>query len=319
LPSLTAILPSSTRLLTPPELGLAQLRIHGFSTLKPAEQLQAAALALRRDLSIEPAQLRLAVSTTPDSADFARIAFCTLRKEPASATPLTTALLAAMQRGKVFWVDAPAGFIVGEHGAATVDFAGVNEQLPAVVTDMLAAIDSPATATCVLVNRDRALVNDDRLAWWAAASGVAMVDGALPTATPVPLLPPPRARITATTTALDRALNVGAVAALLCAAIAGLRYASLPTPSTTATTSAEPASTARHATAGALLERISTIAPDVVTQTESATFASGTWVLALPAGIDAGTLARATLAMQANGLVAQSTGAPAPRIRVQLP
>ena len=74
-----------------------------------------------------------------------------------------------------------------------------------------------------------------------------------------------------------------------------------------------------HSTAGALLERIGTIAPDVVAQAQSATYASGAWVLILPDALDADALKRTVRAMQANGLAVQSTGAPSPRIRVQLP
>jgi hypothetical protein len=318
---LTATLPSPAVLLTPPELGLARLSITGFSALKAAEQLQAAALALRRELSIEPAPLRLAVATAADSGDVARVAFCTTPVDPAKAQPVATVLLAAMRRGQAFWVGAPGGFIVTEQGAATVDFAAADDQLPAVVTDILSAMDASASAECVLVNRDRARVSDERLAWWSAASGVAMVDGALPSSAPVLLATPPRARIAPLITRLDRALQVGAVAAILCAVLAGVRYATISSsnaPSMTAS-STNAITATHHAAPGALLERIGSIAPDVVLRAQSATFASGTWVLALPEGMDASAVSRATRAMQANGLLAQSTNAPTPRIRVQLP
>ena len=300
-------------LLTPPDLGLARLRINGFAALKPAEQLQAAALALHRDLSVEPANLRLAVNVAPEPANAACIAFCT--KPAASAVNIATNLLPAMQPGKAYWIDAPSGYIVGESGAATVDFAGSQDELPSVVIGTLSAIDAGQSALCVLVNRDRSLISDDQMAWWAAASGVAMVDGELPVAAPVPLVSPPRARVSVRITALDRALQFAAMAGIVCVALAAVQYVSGPEAAATPATGDK----ASHATAGALLDRLGTIAPDIVAQTQSATYASGAWVMALPDAVDGDTLKRAVRAMEANGLAVQSTGAPSPRIRVQLP
>ena len=313
---MTSLRTSLPGLLAPPELGLARLRISGFAALKAAEQLQAAALALYRDLSVEPANLRLAVSAAPDSPDVAHVAFCT--KPVAPAATIATNLLAAMQPGKAYWVDAPSGYIVGERGAAAVDFAGSHDELPSVVTGTLSVMNAANTPQCVLVNRDRTLISDERMAWWAAASGVAMTDGELPISAPVALLSPPRARVSVRTTALDRALQCAALAGALCVALAAIQYASAPV-AAAATAAATSGNKASHATAGALLDRIGTIAPDVVAQTQSATYASGAWVLALPDAVDADALKRAVRAMEANGLAVQSTGAPNPRIRVQLP
>ncbi len=290
-----------------------RLHINGFAALKPVEQLQAAAMALHRDLSIEPANLRLAVNVSPESADVAHVAFCT--KPVDSAANVATNLLAAMQPGRAYWVDAPSGYIVGERGAAAVDFAGSQDELPSVVTATLSAMAAGKTPLCALVNRDRALISDERIAWWAAASGVAMVDGELPISASVPLLSPPRARVSVRTTTLDRALQFAALAGVVCVALAGIQYANAPVAAASPTSGTK----ASHATAGALLDRIGTIAPDVVAQTQSATYASGAWVLALPDAVDAEALKRAVRAMEANGLAVQSTGAPSPRIRVQLP
>ncbi len=309
---MTPIQPSTTELLTPPALGLARLRINGFAALKPAEQLQAAALALHRELSVEPANLRLAVNGDTESDDVAYIAFCT--KPVDCAANVATDLLAAMRPGKAYWVDAPSGYIVGESGAATVDFAAAQDELPSVITGTLSAISAGMAPVCVLVNRDRSLISDERLAWWAAASGVAMVEGQLPITTPVPLVSPPRARVSVRTTTLDRALQFAAFAGIVCVALAGIQYANAPVAGATPTTGNK----ASHATAGALLDRIGTIAPDVVAQAQSATYANGAWVLALPDALDPGALKRAVRAMEVNGLAVQSTNAPSPRIRVQL-
>ena len=304
---------SSPVLLTPPELGLARLRIPGVAALKPAERLQAAALALHRDLSVEPANLRLAVDVAAESADVACIAFCT--KPLDAAANIATDLLAAMRPGRAYWVDAPSGYIVGENGAAAVDFAGLQDELPSVVAATLATTSATAAPVCVLVNRDRGLISDERIAWWAAASGVSMVDGELPVVAPAMLVSPPRARVALRTTALDRALQFAALAGLVCVVLAGFRYANAPIASAPSASGNKPS----HATPGALLDRIGTIAPEVVALAQSATYASGAWVLALPDGLDAATLNGAVRALETNGLAVQSTGAPSPRIRVQLP
>ena len=142
-----------------------------------------------------------------------------------------------------------------------------------------------------------------------------MVDGELPVAAPVALVSPPRARVSVRTTTLDRALQFAAVAGIVCVALAAIQNAGTPV----AIASQPTGNKASHATAGALLDRIGTIAPEIVSQTQSATYASGAWVMALPDAVDGAALKRAARAMEANGLVVQSTGAPSPRIRVQLP
>jgi hypothetical protein len=290
-----------------------RLHINGFAALKPAEQLQAAALALHRDISVAPANLRLAVYAPPESVDEAYIAYCT--QPAASAVNTATNLLAAMQPGKAYWIDAPSGYIIGERGAAVVDFAGSHDELPSVVTGTLSAVDAGKLPQCVLVNRNRTLISDERMAWWTAASGVAMVDGELPVAAPVPLVSPPRTRVSVRTTTLDRALQIAAVAGIICVALAAIQYVNAPVVAAMPATGNKTS----HATAGALLDRIGTIAPDIVAQTQSATYASGAWVMALPDAVDGAALKRVVRAMEANGLAVQATSAPSPRIRVQLP
>lgn len=312
---MTPKLSTTAVLLAPPDLGLAQLRINGFSTLKPAEQLQAAALALHRDLSVEPINLRIAVASAPQSDHLALVAFCT-RPAADSSVQFATNLLPAMLPGKVFWVNAPSGYIIGEHGAAAVDFASSHDELPSVVTGTLSALDPSRPMQCVLVNRDRSLISDERLKWWAAASGVAMADGVLPADAAVPLVAPPRARVSVRATRLDRALKFAAVVSAACVALAGIQYGNVPAPSIPPFPAQDRSG---QATAGALLDRIGTIAPGLIAQTQSATYASGAWVLTLPDAVDDAALKRAVSAMQANGLVVQSTVMPIPRIRVQLP
>lgn len=309
----TPVRSTNATIVTPPELGLAQLRITAFSALSPTQQLQAAALALHRELSVESINLRLAAQPAALSRDVAQVAFSTI---PIDTEPsIACTLLPAMQPDIAYWVNAPAGYIVSERGAATVDFVGVHDELPSVVVATLSTLDSGDAARCVLVNRDRALISDERVSWWAAASGVAMLDGGLPSAVAVPLLAPLRPRLSVRKTALDRALLACSVAAIACVALAAFQYLSVPSP----VASPPVATRASHATAGALLDRIGSIAPETITQTQGATYASGAWVIALPDGFDAAALIRVQRALEANGMLVQSTGAPSPRIRVQLP
>jgi hypothetical protein len=255
------------------------------------------------------------VKVAVESTDVALIAFCA--KPVAVAPNVATHLLAAMKPGSAYWVGAPSGYIVGERGAATVDFAGSHDELPSVVTTMLSAVDAASTPQCILVNRDRTLISDERMAWWSAASGATMIDGELPITAPVALVSPPRARVSVRATTLDRALQFAAFAAMVCVALAGIQYVS--SPAAAVATVVTTGNKGSHATAGALLDRIGIIAPDLVAQTQSATYASGAWVLVLPDAVDANTLKQALRAMEANGLAVQSTSAPSPRIRVQIP
>ena len=304
-------------LLVPPLLGLVRLRIPGFAKLSTTERLQASALALNRDLSIRSGALKLAVAAAPDSTDEALIAY---RSEPGddnrSSTYPTTLLMGAVTPGVVYWVDAPQGYVVGERGAAAVEStAGSDTSLPPVVTATIASASTP-NPRCILVNRDRSAVTNEAVAHWAAASGVEISDGTLPVTAPVTLVSPPRARDMRPTTGFDRALQWSALAAAACAAIAGVQFAGTAAPSATQGTVDGKRS---QSTAGALLERVATIAPDVASQLQSGTYAGGAWVLTVADSVDAATMQRITRALESNGLAAQATGAPGPRLRVQLP
>ena len=304
-------------LLVPPLLGLVRLRIPGFVSLNTTERLQASALALNRDLSIRSGGLKLAVAAAPDSTDEALIAYCS---EPGdgdkSSLNPTTQLMGVVTPGIVYWVDAPQGYVVGERGAAAVEStAGSDTSLPSVVTATIASASTP-NPRCILVNRDRSAITDDDIAHWAAASGVEISDGTLPATAPVALVSPPRARDMRPTTGFDRALQWSAFAAVACAALAAVQFAGTAAPSATQGTVDGKRS---QSTAGALFERVATIAPDVTSQLQSGTYAGGAWVLTVADSVDAATMQRITRALEGNGLAAQSTGTPGPRLRVQLP
>ena len=303
--------------LIPPTLGLVRLPVPGFARLSVAEQMQASVLALNRDLSVSSTTLRLAVAAAPDSADEALVAYYieSSTGEKPQVAP-STRLLGAMQPGVVYWVDAPLGFIVGERGAAVVESAAGNDRsLPSVVAATIASASTPAPR-CILVNRDRSEITDDTVAHWAAASGVEMFDGALPASPSLELVSPPRVRDSREATGLDRALLWSAISAVACAAIAGVQFAgTAATPATQGTVDGKRS----QSTAGALFARIATIAPDATGQLQAGTYAGGAWVLTVPDTVDPATMLRMTRALETNGLAAQSTAAPGPRLRVQLP
>lgn len=290
----------------------------GFARLTGGEQLQAAALALTRDLGVAEG-LHIAAMPVAGAPDEAVVAYCESATN-ASGKSQTTRLLGLMQPGKIFWVNAPHGYVVGERGAAAVESTvDAHHALPSVVAATLGAVSHSANATakCILVNRDRTALSDDTLDFWRAASGIEIVDGTLPDVASIELVAPPKTRVRIQSTPLDRALRWCAAGAVGCAAFAAIQFAFIPkTPPVTASV-ASPKTAAQGP--GALFERISAIAPDVPSNLQSATFAGGAWVLVLADATDASALQRATIMLEANGLSVQSTRSPSPRLRVALP
>ena len=306
-------------LLTPPELGVARVRIPGLSRLSTDEQLRAATLALNRDLGVNAAKLRLAVRSVTFSSEDAWIAYTS--EQAAANGARSTQIFSALNAGKTYWVGAPGGYIVGAQGAAAVEAvdavaAAEGIGLPAIVAAMLspsAGAASPAN-DCVLVDRDRERLSDHTLALWQAASGVAMIDGSLPTGNDVPLVAAPSLQTVARTTGFDVALRYAAVASVACALIAGARLVMMPASSAAGVAVAAQ----KQPSAGALLERVATIAPEALARTQSATYASGAWVFSLNDAFDGPAQSAMQRALESNGLQAQATGAPTPRLRVSL-
>ncbi len=309
----TLALPDTSKLLTPPELGVARVRIPGFSRLTSAEQLRAAALALNRDLGVGSANLRINAQAVTSSSDDAWVAYTT--HAVAANSALSTYVFNALNTGKTYWVGSPGGYIVGAQGAAAVEAASTIDDagLPAIVAVMLSPRAGSASVAndCIVVDRDRALLTDDTLALWQAASGVSMVDGKFPLGVATRLIAAPSLQTVARSTTLDVALRCAAVAGVVCALIAGAKFSMLPPINVSSTAQKQPLS-------GALLERIATVAPDVLARTQSATYASGAWVFGLSDAFDAPAQLSMQSALAANGLQAQATGAPTPRVRVYL-
>ena len=303
--------------LTPPELGVARLRIPGFSRLTASEPLRAAALALNRDLGVGSTQLRLAALAITSSTDEAWVAYTT--HVVATNSVLSTRIFNALSTGKTYWIGAPGGYMVGAQGAAAIEVTSDTHDagLPAVVAAMLSPSpgvgDGGASLAheCILVDRDRARLSDETLALWQAASGVSMIDGNFPLGVETRLVAAPSLQTVARATTLDVALRYAAAAGVICALLAGAKFLMLPSISAANTVQRQPSP-------GALLERTATVAPDVVARTQSATFASGAWVFSLSDALDTPAQLRMQRALAANGLQAQATGAPTPRVRVYL-
>jgi len=311
--------PNAATELAPPALGVVRLRVPAFARLTRSEQLQAAALALTRDLGITDG-LRIAAIAIADSPDEAAVAYCVSRTD-SPATPHATRLLGLMQPSKMFWINAPHGYIVGERGAAAVEStdppsaaSATASTLPSVVAAMLGAVSNAAKAQCILVNRDRTALTEETLAYWRAASGVDFADGALPDTSAVELVVPPKSRVSPQITSLDRALRWCAAGALACAVLAGVQFAL-----TQKSAARVPGTQTIAQGPGALFERIATVAPDVPANLQSATFAGEAWVLVLADATDAAAVSRVTKILEANGFAVQSTRVPSPRLRVALP
>ena len=305
-------------MLVPPHLGLVRLAIPGFAALNASERLQAAVLALRRDLSINAMDLRVAAMPAPEAAasrGYALVAWCDGGAQGGDWQPATV-LPGAIEPGRLYWVDAPGGYLVGEMGAVVVENHDGGQSLPAEVLAMLGSSACQTVTDIVLVNRDTVALPLEQVAWWSAASGVSLHDGGWPESTPVHLVRPPTARVRTVATPLDRALRWALAAALVCAALSAWRYVALPEVPPLA---AAPATTSTHATAGALLDRIAVVAPDLLSSLQSATYAGGAWVLVLADSYDPGALRVATRMLESNGLIAQSALAPSPRVRISVP
>ena len=289
------------------------MRIPGFSRLTAAEQLRAAALALNRDLGVGAANLRLAAQALASSPDDAWVAYTT--HAVAANSAVSTHLFNALNTGKTYWVGAPGGYIVGAQGATAVEATSNADDagLPAIVAAMLSPRVGSASvgSDCILVERDQALLDDATLALWQAASGVAMVDGNFPSGAETRLVAAPSLQTVARSTTLDVALRYAAIAGVACALIASAKLAMLPSIGVTTAPLKQPSP-------GALLERIATVAPDVLARTQSATYASGAWVFGLSDPFDAPTQSSMQRALAVNGMQAQTTGAPTPRVRVYL-
>lgn len=311
-------LPDTPKLLTPPELGVARVRVPGFIRLTAAEQLRAAALALNRDLGVGAANLRLAVQPAAASSDHAWVAYTT--HATAANTALSTQVFSALNTEKTYWMGAPGGYIVGAQGAVAVEAVDTDDGaddggLPAIVVAMLGprAGTSAGASECILVGRDRDLLSDETLALWQTGSGIAMVDGSFPQGSAARLVAAPSLQTVARSTTLDVALRYAAAAGVACVLIAAARLVTLPAASTTAANAAQ---VQKQPPPGALLDRIATISPDVLTRTQSATYASGAWVFSFSDALDATTQSQLQAAFAANGLQGQATGAPSPRLRV---
>ena len=307
-----------TTRIVPPELAVARLSIAGFAALDDSERMRAAALGLQRDLGLRADSLLLAAAPAPTRSTQggeALVAWCLRRNESDGAMPVTD-VFAAMQQPRLHWVDAPGGYLIGPMGAATVEpDAGTRDALPESLLTLLATPGSDALSECVLVQRDRAALDDDRLALWSAASGIRFRDGAWPESQAVALVAPVLAAPRQAPAALDRALRWALAFALVCVALSAWRFASLPPVSRGGSaTAAQSAAVA----AGPLLGRIQRVVPALFASLQGASYGGGAWVLTFAPGVDAESLRTAVALLETNGFAVQSTSQPAPRLRVAL-
>ncbi len=304
----------------PASLALVRTRIVGFSALKTDEQLRAAALALKRDLGVDTAHIRLATRAL-NKDDEVAVAFASVdTSPPASALDSATAnnpvlsfpaaFFEAMQSDEVRWFGAPNGIAVGPGGSVAIEPHSVststvqNDELPNEIVTLLSARGAP-NRVALHDTHDTHDTHDapsvEKLALWSAATGATFTlanantfTGADRNRNPNPnpnriaLVAVSQATISKPRNALDRALMVACVASVICLGLATLQWFTDRT-QLKHTLSSAPASgtisTPRAAIAGDLFARIATISPELVRSMKSATYGGDAWIVSLNAPV----------------------------------
>ncbi len=297
----------------PASLALVRTRIMGFSALNTDEQLRAAALALKRDLGVDTAHIRLATRALNKDDEIA-IAFASapasaLNSATADSTALSfpAAFFEAMQSDEIRWFGAPNGIAVGPGGSAAIEPHSVstatvqNNALPNEIVTLLSVRGAP-NRVALHDARDMHDTYDahdmpsaETLALWSAATGATFTFATSNTFTSanrhrsrIALVAVSQATISKPRGALDRALMVACVASVICLGLATLQWVTgraqlknlLSSAPTSGTVSAQ-----RTAIAGDLFARIATISPEVVRSMKSATYGGGAWIVSLNAPI----------------------------------
>ena len=312
--------------LYPSSLALIRTRINGFATLKPDDQLRAAAFALKRELGIDANTVKLAVRLL-DAADDVAIAYAPVSNPPGfSACPAT--FFDAMRSNDVYWFGAPNGIAVGPNASVIIELHEPAHELPNEIVTLLAAHGAP---TQVVLREAVSGPDEGTLAHWSAATGARFSlddTSRVLSGHQVPLVSVSHAAVVQARSRLDRALLAACAASVVCAVLAGLHWARLP-----ALASSPVASGKVTESPGNTFTRIATISPELIRTMKSATYGGGAWIIGLnarvangPAGNATGAsvqsaalVTRAASALQSNGLAVQVVTEPEPRIRVQAP
>jgi hypothetical protein len=298
-------------LIAPPQLALVTARIPRFDALAPADQLRAAALALRRDFNIDDAQLKLAARSISSSDDRVLIAYTT---RSSSADAVDARWFEAAQTDTIYWLGAPNGFVLSNAGAAPIEHWSPSDGIPAPIMSIVAqrARAEGADKTHVIIDDVTAAhIDDATLALWRASLGATIDRGHLPgAARAMALLAPPTATAEPAKSSLDRALLVAACVAALCAVVSIVRYASIAAP--------QVANGAATNAPGEVWARATAAAPALAERAKQATYGGGAWVITAPT-LERNALPAIAQSLSTNGLAAQTVTEPEARVRVQKP
>jgi hypothetical protein len=316
----------------------------GFSALKADEQLRAAAFALKRDLGVDAAHIRLAARAVQKDDDvavaFVSVSDVTIANSAALTCP--AAFFEAMQSGEIHWFGAPNGIAVGPSGSAAIELHSASttvtqsNELPNEIVTLLSARGAPNR---VVLHDAQNTPSAETLALWHAATGATFVvanSNALTRSSRIALTAASQTTISKPRSALDRALMVACVASFVCLGIAMLQWFTDRAQLKNVLSSAPVSGTISATNAGDLLARMATVAPELIRTMKSATYGGGAWIVSLitPAASDT-TAASATktsptldvnalvngaaTALRNNGFSVQATTQPEPRLRVQAP
>ncbi len=306
-------------LIAPPTLAIVAATISHFDRLNAADQLRAAALALKRDFSIDAPKLKLVARSVRGGGNDRVLIGYTTRSENEHDT-MDLRWFDAVADGAIVWIDAPHGFVVSSEGAAVVE-EGANDEGPPAALMSLAALTATSSADrrnslhIVIDDVSGASINEATLDLWRAALGARIERRALPgSAKLATLVAPPKSSAAPPRTNLDRALLVASCAALVCAGLSLARYVSAPT---TASSTAASASALRSGS-GELWSRATLAAPKLAVHMKSATYGGGSWVIAAPS-LEKSAVPDIVGALNANALSTQVITEPETRIRVQRP
>jgi hypothetical protein len=315
-------------------IALVRTRIAGFATLKVDDQLRAAAFALKRDLGVDTANVRLAARVLSKSDDVA-VAFSSVRDgDPQRTLTCPAAFFKAIESGALHWFGAPHGVAVGPSGSAVIDQHSESE-LPNEIVTLLSSRGAP---TRVVLQDAATTPTTNTLAHWSAASGATFsmaTDDTFNLNERVTLVAPSASSITPSRSAFDRALAITCVASLVCLCAAGYQWFD-HTSSINSIPATSPTANGKNTMqAGELFARVATVSPTMTASMKSATYGGGAWLIALSASPAAGPSAATkpvtetdsgvarlngtASALRNNGFAVQAITEPEPRLRVQAP
>jgi hypothetical protein len=314
-------------LLAPPNVAIVAARIVQFDSLPRDDQLRAAALALKRDFSIETPTLRLTAIAL--DSERALIAYATGDRSNLGADEAGVSIdarwLSAVADGTIYWIanntseNLRDAFLLSDLGAATIEHWQAGDAVPAALIALIgerSRRQQNARVIIVETSHGSSGIDADTLALWQASLGAQFERGSLPgTARTIALLPVPKIQATQARAAIDRALVATTCASALCAALALWHFADAPTGAIDSEKSLGAGAATRP---GELWARTTLAAPQLSEVMSNANFGGGAWIIAAPR-LPRTMIPAIESMLATNGMASQTILEPEIRIRVQRP